>query len=119
MNNIALSLMNTLIYGGAVVVGLLLIGLISVLIIKKKHKKVHVDLLYLQEIKEALGGDQNIKSLNLEQQRIQINVNQTKKLNPVFFTEAKIPAFISGNKITILFKEHAKEIYEFLASKGA
>jgi len=105
---------------------LLILGVVAIIVAlwfiisyNIKHKKPILELTYLESIKSALGSETNITSINLEQQRIQVIVEDTKKINASFFTNEKIPAFISGNKITVLFKEHAKEIYAFLASKGA
>jgi phosphotransferase system IIB component len=104
-----------------IMIGIILIVLISIVIIamKLKNRQPALDENYLKSILDALGSKNNIKKVNLEHQRIQINVLDTKQIDAQFFTTAKIPAFISGNKITVLFKEHTKEIYSFLISKGA
>lgn len=96
---------------------LVLSALITAFFLIKSQKKT-VDRQYLIKIKDALGAS-NIENVSLEKQRVQIIVKDTTKINATFFTSEKLPAFISGNKITVLFKENAKEIYQFLISKGA
>ncbi len=106
---------------------LIIVGIIAIVLVvlavlifgRRKPKKTNLDEALLNRLVLALGSDQNIMSVNLEQQRIQIKVKDTKLINQDFFKDEKIPAFISGTKITVLFKEHAKEISQFLASKGA
>lgn len=96
----------------------LIIGLF--LVFKKKQpKKKEVSLDELSALMTALGSFDNIIKVNQEQQRIQILVTDTKKIDALYFTLNKIPAFVSGNKVTILIKDHSKEIYEFLSGKGA
>lgn len=104
-----------------IIFGIIIIILLSIVIvvIQLKKQKPALEESYLTSILNALGTKKNIKSVNLEHQRIQVNVLDTKQIDSKFFTTAKIPAFISGNKITVLFKEHTKEIYSFLISKGA
>ena len=101
--------------------GAISILIIAILIIMYQHRKKEksLDTAELENILTALGERSNIKDVKLEQQRIQLNVFDIKKIDAAFFTKEKIPAFMTGNKITVLFKEHAKEIYIFLASKGA
>ena len=101
-----------------IAVVLLVIGaaLTAYFIIKSKTKTI--DLAYLNEIKNAFGNN-NIEKVKLEQQRIQVYVKDTKAIDVNYFEEAKLPAFMTGKKITVLFKENANEIYQFLINKGA
>ena len=92
---------------------------ISIKLFSQKKVKSSVSETFLNELLEALGTFSNIEFVRLEQQRVQLNLVDTKLVNASFFTNQNIPAFLSGKKMTILFKEHAKEIYKFLTSQGA
>jgi len=100
----------------AVVALIIVAAVTAYFIIKSKTKTL--DISYLNDIKKAFG-DQNIEKVKLEQQRIQVYVKDTKAIDVNYFKEAKLPAFMTGKKITVLFKENANEIYQFLINKGA
>ncbi|MFA6801162.1 MAG: hypothetical protein WCR19_03540 [Acholeplasmataceae bacterium] len=119
MTNIFLNIIND--YLGVIIVAIIIVLVLIIWLITRKKitKEIPVDQTFLDNLLMALGTKDNIESLNLEQQRIKIHVLDTKKIDATYFTNEKLPAFISGNKITVLFKEHAKEIYQFLSSKGA
>ncbi len=120
MNSIIFVIDTTTIIVAISVAILILIGIIIWISVRSKKQKVPaLDQTFKNQLVEALGGFDNIVNTNLEQQRLQIKVNNTKLIHAEFFKNEKIPAFISGTKITVLFKEHAKEIFQFLASKGA
>lgn len=101
-----------------IALGLLIIASILSAYFILKSKSKTIDTSYLQQIKTAFGPS-NIEKVTLEKQRVQVIVKDTKKIDAKFFTSENLPAFITGNKITVLFKENAKEIYQFLISKGA
>lgn len=101
-----------------IAVGLLIIVSILTAYFIVKSKTKTIDTSYLQQIKTAFGPS-NIEHVTLEKQRVQVIVKDTKQIDAKFFTSENLPTFITGNKITVLFKENAKEIFQFLISKGA
>ncbi|HBG32984.1 MAG TPA: hypothetical protein DEG42_01305 [Acholeplasmataceae bacterium] len=82
----------------------------------KKKKKVGaaLELGFLNQLYQALGGHQNILKAGREHQRLQITVNETKAVNADQLRYLNIPAFVKGKQITLLIKDHTHEVLSFL-----
>ena len=100
---------------------LLIILLFVILGIKKrkapKVKQIPIDTLYLENLALALGTSQNMKSLSSEHQRLKIVVNDIKKVDSKKLSELSIPTFLKGKELTLLIKNHTKEVLSYLNDK--
>lgn len=87
---------------------------------RKKSPKVKViplDIVYLENLALALGTEKNLKSLSSEHQRLKIIVNDIKKVNSKKLSEMSIPTFLKGKELTLLIKNHTKEVLSYLNDK--
>ncbi len=103
---------------------LLLVLLILVIRITKKktkrapkEKQVFIDNIYLERLTVALGNEENIKSLSSEHQRLKVIVNDIKKVDSKKLSELSIPTFLKGKELTLLIKNHTKEVLSYLNDK--
>ena len=97
----------------------LFVTFLFLLIFKSKRKKLKVDqskleLSYLNQLYQALGGNENIVKTGREHQRLQITVHETKTVNADMLRFLNIPAFVKGKQITLLIKDHTNEVLSFL-----
>ena len=100
--------------------GLFLLLIVFLLLIKKRPKKVEVNRLSDQELNqlyEALGQKENILKIDLEHQRLKVDVKETKKVNPALIKALNIPAFLTGNTIKLLIKTSPKAVQSYLENK--
>lgn len=81
---------------------------------KKKPKVSTLNLDYLNQLYDALGGGANILNISSEHQRLQIKVEQMKNVDANKLNELKTPAFVKGKEITLLIKNHTQEVLSFL-----
>lgn len=107
----------TIIYLGVGFVVLILLLLLILKLTKKTKAIKAFELTYLNDLYEALGKKENIKALEIKQQRIQIELNNLKNVNQNLLKETEIPAFLTGRKITLLIKEHSQEVFNYLNEK--
>ncbi len=98
---------------------ILLLSLIFIFLklTRKKGNIIPVDETFLSNIYMALGKKQNIKSLEMKQQRLQIEVANIKDIDQVLLKETNTPAFLTGKKITLLIKNNTKEVFNYLNEK--
>ncbi|MBU1142121.1 MAG: hypothetical protein KKH92_00585 [Firmicutes bacterium] len=82
-----------------------------------KEKQVFIDKIYLERLALALGNEGNIKSLSAEHQRLKIIVNDIKKVDSKQLSELSIPTFLKGKELTLLIKNHTKEVLSYLNDK--
>jgi len=73
-----------------------------------------LELNYLNQLYQAMGGNNNIVKTGREHQRLQITVNETKAVNTELLRYLNIPAFVKGKQITLLIKDHTNEVLSFL-----
>jgi phosphotransferase system IIB component len=83
----------------------------------KKVKQIPIDQVYLEQLALALGTNKNILSLSSEHQRLKIVVNDIKKVDSKKLLELSIPAFLKGKELTLLIKNHTKEVLSYLNDK--
>lgn len=98
---------------------LLIIITVIVVLLVKKEKKVKVapvDNVLLEAIYQALGTE-NISSVAKEQDRVKFIVKDVKVVNAKVFTDNKIPAFLKGNEIKILYRNYSNELYNYIFEK--
>jgi len=120
MDNINLQAMTSSFYlyiaiGAVALFGL---GLTFYLLTKRQKPKtepLNIDLL--NHLYQALGSGSNIKKVELVQKRLQIEVGSVKNIDQEKLKALNMPAFVTGKKITILIKEHTKEVYQYLIEK--
>jgi phosphotransferase system IIB component len=99
----------------AIVFVVLLIFTIFHINYKRVHRKTSkLELGYLNQLYEAIGGNANIVKTGSEHQRLQITVNETKAVNADMLRYLNIPAFVKGKQITLLIKDHTNEVLSFL-----
>jgi phosphotransferase system IIB component len=84
---------------------------------RKKGSIYPVDDIFLNNIYLALGKKENIKSIDIKQQRLQIEVANIKAINQDLLKQANTPAFLSGKKITLLIKNNSKQVFNYLNEK--
>ncbi|VEU80759.1 PTS system, sucrose-specific IIBC component [Haploplasma axanthum] len=104
---------------GVVIILLIIISVLLVLKSKKKPKekieKISIEIL--ENLYQALGSKNNIKSIEKEQQRLRLVLIEPKKVNAKYLVELKIPAFLKGNELKILIKGQSNEVYEYINNK--
>lgn len=100
--------------------GILVPVLIMLLIIitskKKKSTNKVVDFNHYEKIYEALGKT-NITTVEKQQDRIRILLTDVKMVDAKKLNELKIPAFLKGNEIKLLFKDNSDELVKYLKDK--
>jgi phosphotransferase system IIB component len=103
-----------------IAVGVILFLTLIFIILKLTRKKgniIPVDETFLNNIYLSLGKKENIKSLDLKQQRLQVEVANIKNIDQVLLKETNTPAFLTGKKITLLIKNNTKEVFNYLNEK--
>ncbi|BCR36046.1 hypothetical protein [Mariniplasma anaerobium] len=84
---------------------------------RKKGNILPVDNLFLNNIYKALGMKENIKSIDIKQQRLQIEVANMKAIDQELLKQTNTPAFVTGKKITLLIKNNTKQVFNYLNEK--
>jgi len=82
-----------------------------------KEKQIPIDIIYLESLAIALGTNENIQSLSSEHQRLKVIVNDIKKVDSKKLSELSIPTFLKGKELTLLIKNHTKEVLSYLNDK--
>jgi len=103
-----------LIAAAIVFVVLFFIGIFHIKNIRTHQKTSKLELGYLNQLYEAIGGNSNIVKTGSEHQRLQITVNETKAVNADMLRYLNIPAFVKGKQIILLIKDHTNEVLSFL-----
>lgn len=120
MNLIYLSAISNIVYLYIAIgaVSLFTLGIILYLLTKKKKPKPKpLDDAYLNDLYQALGEKDNIKSIELVQKRLQIEVAQVKIIKQDLLKKLDTPAFVTGKKITLLIKDNANDVFKYLNEK--
>ncbi|MDO9629740.1 MAG: hypothetical protein Q7I99_07540 [Acholeplasmataceae bacterium] len=109
------------------ILGIVLLSLIFLFIIlrvvrrktkrKPKVKQIPIDTLYLETLAIALGNPKNISALSSEHQRLKVLVKDIKKVDSKKLSELSIPTFLKGKELTLLIKNHTKEVLSYLNDK--
>lgn len=115
--NILISQSTNFIIGIAIGLVLISVGLILLLKKKKTVKKPEMDPIYLNQLLAALGNADNITDAISEHQRLRIKVFNMKIVDADILKELDIPAFVKGKEITLLIKNHTKEVLSFINDK--
>lgn len=84
---------------------------------RKNPKEKPLEVTFLNDLYLALGTALNIKTVELVQKRIQIEVQSIKKIDQEALKTLNMPAFVTGKKITLLIKDNTKEVYKYLNEK--
>ncbi|MFU8792950.1 MAG: hypothetical protein ACNA7K_02905 [Acholeplasmataceae bacterium] len=111
--------MDYLLYG-SIGLGVLLILILFISLLKRRPKKESIKTLDQQELNqlyEALGQKENILKVDLEHQRLKVDLKDTKKVNPTLIKALNIPAFLTGNTIKLLIKSSPKAVQTYLENK--
>ena len=111
------ALINAFIYIGIGIIASLLCLFIFLKLIQNKSDVKDLDQEFLNNLYLALGQKDNIKSIEMKQQRLQIEVVQVKDINQELLKQINIPAFLTGKKITLLVKNNTKDVYNYLNDK--
>lgn len=99
-------------------IGLLIILIIILLLwFFKPKKKLAIPLIDTYQLRDALGGQDNIMTLSLEHQRLKVVVKDLKVVKSTLLKELNIPAFLKGRELTLLIKHNQKEIMSFLSER--
>lgn len=98
---------------------LLLVALLFVLLAaarkrKQKNQIPALDMTYLNQLYQALGGSPNIIKITREHQRLQVLLNSPKSVNADMLRYLNTPAFVKGKQMTLLIKNHTEEVLSFL-----
>ncbi len=117
MFNLLLSIPILYIYIAIGIAILLIIGLMFLVLTKKKTPVHLLEASYLNDIYQALGRSKNLKSLEMKQQRIQVELISIKAVDQNLLKKTDTPAFLTGKKITLLVKEHTKDVFNYLNEK--
>ncbi len=108
---------NVYIYAGLGFIALIILIFLLRTLIKPKRKGKVLGISYVNDLYEALGRKDNIKSIELVQKRLQIEVSQIKTIDQVLLKKLDTPAFVTGKKITLLIKDNANEVFKYLNEK--
>jgi phosphotransferase system IIB component len=103
-----------------IAIGVILILSLIFIVLKLTRKKgniIPVDQTFLGNLYAALGKKENIKSIDMKQQRLQIEVSNIKAINQDLLKESNTPAFLTGRKITLLIKDNTKQVFNYLNEK--
>ena len=111
------ALINAFIYIGIGIIASLLCLFIFLKLIQNKSDVKDLDQEFLNNLYLALGQKDNIKSIEMKQQRLQIEVVQVKDIDQELLKQINIPAFLTGKKITLLVKNNTKDVYNYLNDK--
>lgn len=90
--------------------------IILLLILRRKPKEVIPTLDY-DELLIGLGGKDNLSDLSMEHQRLKVKVNDLKKVDQTILKKLEIPAFLKGKELTLLIKNHTKEVLSYLSER--
>lgn len=100
----------------SILVPVLIMLLIIFLTNKKKSKTKVVNVELFNKIFEALGTT-NIKSVERQQDRVRLILNDVKLVDAKVLSDLKIPAFLKGNEIKLLFKDNSDELVKYISTK--
>ncbi|MCR3905906.1 MAG: hypothetical protein NUK62_02590 [Tenericutes bacterium] len=100
----------------------ILLGLLTsfVYIIRKKRLQTKVIPLadeFLDALYIALGESNNIVKVSHEHQRLKVLIIDVKKVNTKRLKDLNIPAFLKGKELTLLIKNHTKEVISYFNDK--
>ena len=105
------------IYIGIGVIAILILSLVLFMLTRKKPTVKAIDQVLLNNLYLALGTKSNIKSIDMKQQRLQIEVVNIIDINQDLLKQTNTPAFMTGKKITLLIKEKTKDVFNYLNEK--
>lgn len=108
---------NILFYVGLGVIALFSILFIIIMLTRKKSTVNSIDQSFLSNLYLALGTKDNIKAIDMKQQRLQIEVASVKEIDQELLKQTNTPAFVTGKKITLLIKNNTKEVFNYLNEK--
>lgn len=100
----------------AIVVVVAVIILVVLLNKKKTPKKVPVNTDTLNNIFIALGKN-NIESVDKEQDRIRLILKDPKLVDAKTLSDLKIPAFLKGKEVKLLYRNYSDELYTFIKER--
>ena len=100
----------------AIVIVIAVIILIILLNKKKTPKKVPVNTEILNNIYIALGSN-NIESVDREQDRIRLVLKDPKLVDAKNLSDLKIPAFLKGKEVKLLYRNYSDELYLFIKER--
>lgn len=99
-------------------IALFALGITFFLLTRRKNvKEKPLELSFLNDLYLALGTSLNIKTIELVQKRLQVEVQSIKKIDQEALKTLNMPAFVTGKKITLLIKDNSKEVYKYLNEK--
>lgn len=100
-----------------IIIGIVLVVvtfLIIILNLSKKEEEKPVNIPLFEKIYEALGSSANILSVEKQQDRVRLLLKDAKIVNAKILAEEKIPAFLKGNEIKLLFRENSLELVKYI-----
>lgn len=103
-----------------VIIGSAILLVLFILIIfkgSKRKKMSEVPPFEYEALLESLGGATNILDLAIEHQRLKVILKDLKKVNQAQLVHLKIPAFLKGKELTLLIKQHTKEVLSYLSER--
>lgn len=107
------------IYIGVALLALLLITILILVLRKNKKPKEVIKIIsddVLEQIYLALG-DNNIISVNKEQDRLRLVLKDIKAVDANILRKLEIPAALTGKELKILFRDNSEQLLEYLNSK--
>src|SRR5690554_7941571 len=87
--------------------------LIIILNVTKKEDIKPINIELFDKIYNALGGNQNIESVEQQQDRVRLILKDVKTVDSKVLSEEKIPAFLKENEIKLLFRENSLEFVKY------
>lgn len=96
---------------------LALLIIVVLLVVFKRKPKVIIPALNYDELLLGLGGKENLVSVAMEHQRLKVKVNELKKVDQAILKKLEIPAFLRGKELTLLIKNHTKDVLSYLSER--
>lgn len=102
-----------------IIVGVAIILLLAIVIIiirlskKNKSKVLPINKEILEKIYYSLGNN-NVISVEKEQDRIKLIIKDAKHVDAKTLQELSIPAFLKGNELKLLYRNHSNELFNYI-----
>lgn len=95
---------------------LILVVLLLLIFRKKQPKSKVVDTILFDKVFVAIG-ENNILNVEKQQDRVRFLLKDVKKIDSKAINELKIPAFLKGNEVKLLFRENSNELVNYINAK--
>lgn len=97
---------------------ILILFIIGFRVYRSKNQKSiasnQLSIDFLEKLVNALGSENNIKSISSEHQRIKLIIYDLKAVSSQALQALGTPAFLKGKELTILVKHHTNDVIDYI-----